>query len=121
MTEQDQKKLVVVFGATGTQGGSVIKALQADPVTAREWRIRGITRDTSKPSAQALREKGVETVTVSLFFLSLKFFHRKFKGGEGKKEPQQLLLASLRKRNLLPLSYYDAAASCPVASLILFI
>ncbi|KAL8690633.1 MAG: hypothetical protein Q9218_003967 [Villophora microphyllina] len=61
-----QKKVVVVFGATGNQGGSVIKSLQGDPKTAEEFRIRGITRDTSKPNAKALEEKGVETVAADI-------------------------------------------------------
>ncbi len=62
------KKIVVVFGATGAQGGSVIRALMNDPEAANQFRIRGITRDPSKPNAQALAEKGVECVKVCLFF-----------------------------------------------------
>ncbi|KAI4099233.1 MAG: hypothetical protein L6R37_006035 [Teloschistes peruensis] len=61
-----QKKLVVVFGATGNQGGSVIKSIQGDPRTAQEFKIRGITRDTSKPNAKALEGKGVETVAADI-------------------------------------------------------
>lgn len=59
------KKLLVVFGATGQQGGSVITALLNDQKAAGQWKIRGITRDPSKPNAKALQDKGVETVTVS--------------------------------------------------------
>ena len=62
------KKLLVVFGATGAQGGSVIKAVLKDPKAAGEFKIRGITRDPTKPNAKALAEKGVETVTVCLTF-----------------------------------------------------
>ncbi|KAI4161189.1 MAG: hypothetical protein LQ342_005085 [Letrouitia transgressa] len=57
------KKVLVVFGATGNQGGSVIKSILSDPAAAQEFRIRGITRDPSKPNAQALTAKGVECVT----------------------------------------------------------
>ncbi len=39
------KKIFVVFGATGNQGGSVINSVLADPAAAKEFRIRGITRD----------------------------------------------------------------------------
>ena len=60
------QKVVVVFGATGTQGGSVVKSLLEDPVTKKEFKIRGITRDPSKPNAKSLSEKGVECVTVSV-------------------------------------------------------
>jgi uncharacterized protein YbjT (DUF2867 family) len=58
-------KLITVFGATGQQGGSVVEALLADPALSKEFRIRAVTRDTSKPSAQALAARGVELVTVS--------------------------------------------------------
>lgn len=61
-----QKKVVVVFGATGNQGGSVIKSILGDPKTADEFNIRGITRDTSKPNAKALEAKGVETVAADI-------------------------------------------------------
>ncbi|KAJ8098923.1 hypothetical protein POJ06DRAFT_258353 [Lipomyces tetrasporus] len=53
-------KLITVFGATGNQGGSVIRAILADPVLSKEFRIRGITRDTTKPAAKELAGKGVE-------------------------------------------------------------
>ncbi|KAL8778421.1 MAG: hypothetical protein Q9213_007421 [Squamulea squamosa] len=56
------KKVFVVFGATGTQGGSVINSVLSDPAAAQEFRIRGITRDPSKPNAQALAARGVECV-----------------------------------------------------------
>lgn len=58
------RKIVVVFGATGVQGGSVIKSILGDPRTAEEFKIRGITRDPSKPNAQALTKQGVECVKV---------------------------------------------------------
>ena len=58
------KKLLVVFGATGNQGGSVIKSVLSDPKAAQEFKIRGITRDPSRPNAQALAAQGVECVTV---------------------------------------------------------
>ncbi|KAI8932418.1 hypothetical protein NX059_010604 [Plenodomus lindquistii] len=59
-------KLITVFGATGNQGGSVITSILADPVLSKEYKIRGITRDTSKPAAQALAAKGVEVVAANL-------------------------------------------------------
>lgn len=59
------KKVIVVFGATGVQGGSVAKAILGDSKMAEGWTVRGITRDVSKPSAKALQEQGAETVTVS--------------------------------------------------------
>jgi nucleoside-diphosphate-sugar epimerase len=57
-----QRKLVLVIGATGGQGGSVISRLLADG----SYRLRGITRNSQSKSAQALTEKGVEMVTADL-------------------------------------------------------
>ncbi|KAI8719542.1 NmrA domain-containing protein [Fusarium sp. LHS14.1] len=60
------RHLLTVFGATGAQGGSVIRAVLADDVLSKEYKIRGITRDVSKPAAQALAEKGVEVVAADM-------------------------------------------------------
>jgi len=51
-------KVISVLGATGAQGGAVVAALLA----TKEFKVRGITRDTKSASAQALAEKGVEVV-----------------------------------------------------------
>lgn len=59
-------KLITVFGATGNQGGSVIKHILADAQLSSEFKIRGITRDVNKPAAKALADQGVEVVTVSI-------------------------------------------------------
>jgi uncharacterized protein YbjT (DUF2867 family) len=55
-------KILTVFGATGNQGGSVVKSVLAHPTLSKEYKIRAITRDPSKPNAQALAAKGVETI-----------------------------------------------------------
>ena len=60
------KKILVVFGATGTQGGSVVNTILNDPKTANEFKIRGITRDPSKPNAKALEARGVECVAADI-------------------------------------------------------
>lgn len=65
------QKILVVFGATGIQGGSVINSILGDPRTAREFKIRGITRDPSKPHAKALINRGVECVEVSIKLVSI--------------------------------------------------
>ena len=49
-------RILVVLGATGSQGGSVITHFLDTP----GWHIRALTRDPSKASAQALSAKGVE-------------------------------------------------------------
>lgn len=51
-------KLVVVVGITGNQGGSVADTFLTD----KTWRVRAITRDPSKPAAQAWTSRGVELV-----------------------------------------------------------
>jgi uncharacterized protein YbjT (DUF2867 family) len=52
------QKLVVVLGATGTQGSSVVRSLLSHDGFA----IRAMTRDPSSPSAQALKAQGVDVV-----------------------------------------------------------
>jgi len=60
------KKVLVVFGATGGQGGSVVRSILGDSKLKETWTVRGITRDVSKPSAKALEELGAETVAANL-------------------------------------------------------
>ena len=67
-------KLLTVFGATGLQGGSVVNYVLQNSELSKIYRLRGITRDVTKPAAVALKEKGVEIVKVSLS----SFFHRAF-------------------------------------------
>jgi len=56
------RKLVVVVGATGGQGGSVIRRLLVDG----SYQLRGITRNPQSKSSQELVSKGVEMVTADL-------------------------------------------------------
>jgi uncharacterized protein YbjT (DUF2867 family) len=60
------KVLLVVFGATGQQGGSVVDFVISDPDLSQRYRVRGLTRDPAKPAAQALQRKGVEVVRCDL-------------------------------------------------------
>ncbi|XP_078296253.1 nmrA-like family domain-containing protein 1 isoform X1 [Panthera onca] len=52
------KKLVVVFGATGAQGGSVARTLLEDGT----FRVRVVTRDPRQRAARELRLQGAEVV-----------------------------------------------------------
>eukprot|EP01117_Protostelium_nocturnum_P013748 TRINITY_DN5164_c0_g1_i1.p1 TRINITY_DN5164_c0_g1~~TRINITY_DN5164_c0_g1_i1.p1 ORF type:complete len:209 (-),score=64.83 TRINITY_DN5164_c0_g1_i1:266-892(-) len=52
------KRTVLVTGATGKQGGAVIKSLLEDD----QFQLRALTRDPSSTSATALAKKGVEIV-----------------------------------------------------------
>ncbi|PSN75360.1 NAD(P)-binding protein [Corynespora cassiicola Philippines] len=59
-------KLITVFGSTGNQGGSVVRAILNHPELSKQWKIRGITRNPNKPDAQAMIAKGVEMVQADL-------------------------------------------------------
>ncbi|KZP13114.1 NAD(P)-binding protein [Athelia psychrophila] len=62
------KKLILVFGATGRQGIHVVDALLApcDDGTPTPYAVRALTRDTSSEPAQQLSKRGVECVKGSL-------------------------------------------------------
>ncbi|KAF7916803.1 uncharacterized protein EAE98_010525 [Botrytis deweyae] len=51
-------KTIVVLGATGIQGGSVVAKF-----LSLGWKVRGITQNTPSPSAQALSSQGIEVVS----------------------------------------------------------
>ncbi|KAL8977813.1 MAG: hypothetical protein Q9205_006462 [Flavoplaca limonia] len=57
-------KLLTVFGATGLQGGSLLRYLLKRADVLKIYRLRGVTRNTKKPAAVALEEAGVEMVRV---------------------------------------------------------
>ncbi|XP_043917857.1 nmrA-like family domain-containing protein 1 [Protopterus annectens] len=57
-----EKQLFVVFGATGAQGSSVVKALLKDGT----FKVRGVTRNPCKKAANDLKELGAEIVTGDL-------------------------------------------------------
>lgn len=59
-------KILAVFGASGNQGRSVIQAVLAQEDVAKEFKIRGISRDASKPAMVELSKQGVEVVSVGL-------------------------------------------------------
>jgi hypothetical protein len=68
LSETIMSNILTVFGATGVQGGSVIRAVLADPVLSKTFKIRAVTRDASKPSAQALAQQheGIEVVSADM-------------------------------------------------------
>lgn len=55
----DEPTRVLVTGATGNQGGAVVDHLLASDA---EFDVRGLTRDTSGETAQALEDRGVTMV-----------------------------------------------------------
>ncbi|KAH8901331.1 NAD(P)-binding protein [Thozetella sp. PMI_491] len=54
-------KLLTVFGATGKQGGSVIKSVLNDPELSQEYNVRIVTRNIDSEKSKQLWEK-VEVV-----------------------------------------------------------
>jgi uncharacterized protein YbjT (DUF2867 family) len=54
----ESKQFIVVLGATGAQGGSVIEALLKNGT----FRVRGVTRKISSTKSKALVSRGVEMV-----------------------------------------------------------
>jgi uncharacterized protein YbjT (DUF2867 family) len=56
------RKTILVFGATGGQGGSVARHL----LSRGQFAVRAFTRNTESPAAQALRDAGAEVVQGNL-------------------------------------------------------
>ncbi|MES2775000.1 MAG: NmrA/HSCARG family protein [Bacteroidota bacterium] len=54
------KKIITVFGATGAQGGGLVRAIAADP--DGEFTARAVTRDPNSDGAKALAALGAEVV-----------------------------------------------------------
>jgi uncharacterized protein YbjT (DUF2867 family) len=58
------KKIIAVIGATGTQGGGLVDAIFNDK--SGEFVVRAITRNVNSDKVKALSEKGVEVVQADL-------------------------------------------------------
>src|SRR5436190_14662600 len=55
-----EQKVIAVIGATGAQGGGLVRAILVDP--ARRFAARAITRKTDSDKAKALAAAGAEVV-----------------------------------------------------------
>ncbi|KAM4065033.1 nmrA-like family protein [Hirsutella rhossiliensis] len=55
-------KILTVFGATGNQGGSVVRAILGDAAFSSQFKIRAVTRNATKPAARALQAMGAKVV-----------------------------------------------------------
>src|SRR5262245_31137365 len=60
----DKKKIIAVVGATGAQGGGLVRAILADPKS--EFAVRALTRNTDSDKARALAAAGAEVVSADL-------------------------------------------------------
>jgi uncharacterized protein YbjT (DUF2867 family) len=54
------KKIITVLGATGAQGGGLVRAIQSDP--SSPFRARAVTRNPASDAAKALAALGAEVV-----------------------------------------------------------
>jgi uncharacterized protein YbjT (DUF2867 family) len=54
------KKIITVFGATGAQGGGLVRAIATD--TNSEFTVRAVTREPNSDKAKALAAMGAEVV-----------------------------------------------------------
>ncbi|KAJ7142542.1 NAD(P)-binding protein [Mycena epipterygia] len=79
ITKNISAPLVAVVGATGTQGGSVIKALAESD---KPYRVRAFTRDSTKPAALELVKLGVDVVAVSLVVENKDEVYKAFVGAD---------------------------------------
>jgi uncharacterized protein YbjT (DUF2867 family) len=60
----NEKKIIAVVGATGAQGGGLVRAILADP--SRTFTARAITRKPDSERARELAKQGVEVVSADL-------------------------------------------------------
>ncbi|MBI4167258.1 MAG: NmrA/HSCARG family protein [Acidobacteria bacterium] len=59
-----EKKIIAVVGATGAQGGGLVRAITSDPNGG--FTARAITRDTASDKAKAVAKLGAEVVAASI-------------------------------------------------------
>ena len=59
-----EKKIIAVVGATGAQGGGLVRAILNDPQS--DFAVRAITRDGNSDKARALQQLGAEVVAADL-------------------------------------------------------
>ena len=57
-------KIITVIGATGAQGGGLVRAILEDP--AGGFAVRAITRDVSSPKAKELARLGAEVLAANI-------------------------------------------------------
>jgi len=73
------KKIIAVVGATGAQGGGLVRAILNDPNS--EFRVRAITRDSNSDKAKALAKLGAEVVSANVD--DVESLKRAFQGAYG--------------------------------------
>ncbi|MCC6193850.1 MAG: NmrA family NAD(P)-binding protein, partial [Burkholderiales bacterium] len=74
-----QPKVIAVLGATGAQGGGLVRAILEDP--AGGFTARAVTRDVNSDKARALAAAGAEVVAADVD--DAKSLERAFAGAYG--------------------------------------
>ena len=74
-----EKKVIAVLGATGAQGGGLVRAILADGDSP--FTVRALTRDASSDKARALAEMGAEVVEADVS--DRESLERAFEGAHG--------------------------------------
>ena len=59
-----EKKIIAVLGATGAQGGGLVRSILADK--SGDFTARALTRDVNSDKAKALADLGDEVVAVDI-------------------------------------------------------
>jgi uncharacterized protein YbjT (DUF2867 family) len=72
-------KTIAVVGATGSQGGGLVRAILADK--SGEFHARALTRDPKSPKAQELQKAGAEVVAADVD--DVESLKRAFQGAHG--------------------------------------
>jgi uncharacterized protein YbjT (DUF2867 family) len=62
--DMSEKKMIAVVGATGAQGGGLVRAILGDPQGG--FAVRAITRNVDSPKARALAEQGAQVAAADL-------------------------------------------------------
>jgi uncharacterized protein YbjT (DUF2867 family) len=73
------RKIIAVMGATGAQGGGLVRSIVADP--GGGFAARGVTRDPTSDKAKALAAAGVEMVAANSY--DVESLKRAFAGAHG--------------------------------------
>ena len=60
----ENKKIITVFGATGAQGGGLVRAILADKNS--DFSVRAVTRDANSEKAKALKQLGADVVVADI-------------------------------------------------------
>lgn len=57
---------IVIFGATGQQGRSILNTLHTHLTLSKQYSLRAITRDASSPASQEIASQGIEIIEADI-------------------------------------------------------